>query len=62
LSVARAEDGLCTRDNQGNPLGSLRKLPISPERLAELEQRLEYDGPWKTTAEVMSRLRESDAS
>jgi hypothetical protein len=40
-----------------NVSGQPPKLAFSPEQIAELEQRLDSDGPWSTTKEVIDRLR-----
>lgn len=58
-AVREAADAIVFCDRQGTPLGGLRKLPVTPEQLQVLEQRLNDNGPWYTTAEVLARLRES---
>ena len=49
-------------DNEGKPLGTFRKLTISPERLAILESRIDSSGPWLTTAEVLAQVTASETN
>ena len=44
------------RDRQGNLLGYVSPPPSDAE-IAEARRRLESDGPWYTTEEVMDRLK-----
>ena len=57
-AVRRANDTVELRDQSGVLVGYLaQRAMATPEEIAEARPRLNSDGPWHTTAEVLSRLR-----
>jgi hypothetical protein len=58
--LEEASAALPIRDPSGKLIGyaspTATKLAFTPEQITELEQRLDSDGPWSTTKEVLDRL------
>jgi hypothetical protein len=49
------------RDEHGTLIGYVtQRAKATPEEIAEARRRLLSDGPWRTTAEVLSRLRAAE--
>jgi hypothetical protein len=44
-------------DANGNVLGFVHRSGFTPEEIAEAKRRSQAGGPWRTTEEVMARLR-----
>ena len=56
LKAIRAATGaVALRDADGNLLGYLSP-PLSAEAIAEAKRRLQSDGPWLSTKEVLEHL------
>lgn len=56
--VRQATDPVELCDRSGILLGYVtRKVIATPEEIAEARRRLNSDGPWHTTAEVLARMR-----
>jgi hypothetical protein len=57
-TLREATDTVQVCDKSGIPIGYLaRSTKATPEEIAEARRRLSSDGPWRTTAEVLDRLR-----
>lgn len=56
-AVRNSADWLEARDSQGNLIAYLAKQPTAtPEEIAEAKRRMNHDGPWHTTEQVVARL------
>ncbi len=55
--LRQAKGGVLLRDEAGICLAAAHRLAHSPEQVAELENRLDEDVTWRTTEEVLERLR-----
>jgi hypothetical protein len=51
-----ADDAVELLDGKGNRLAYISRLPSDAE-LAEARRRLESDGPWHTTSDVLRHLQ-----
>jgi hypothetical protein len=62
--LAGASSAIPIRDPNGKLIGYASpnvpqqdsKVVFTPEQIAELEKRLDSDGPWSTTREMLHRL------
>jgi hypothetical protein len=52
-----ATESVMIVDEHGNLLGHARRPFFTPEEIADAERRSQSPGPWRTTQEVMERLR-----
>jgi hypothetical protein len=60
-TVRKATDTVVLCDQSGVLLGVVtQKVMASPEEIAEARRRLNSDGPWYTTAEMLARLHASE--
>lgn len=44
-------------DESGQVLGYVKRSSFTPEEIAEAKRRSQSGGPWRTTEQVMERLR-----
>ena len=57
-AVRQAADRLEVRDRGGNLVAYLAKQSgFSPQEIAEAKRRMNSDGPWRTTQQVLDRLK-----
>jgi hypothetical protein len=60
-ALSEAVSAVPMRDPGGNLVGYASPTPahlaFTPEQIAEREKRLDSDGPWSTTREMLNRIR-----
>jgi hypothetical protein len=56
-AVRKATERLEVRDRGGNLIANLAKqFGFSPKEIADAKRRMIFDGPWRTTQQVLDRL------
>ena len=55
-----AEGDVVLRGPDGQLLGRGQRMAWTADEIAELEKRLDSSGPWRTTNEVLQRLKSSE--
>jgi hypothetical protein len=57
--VTEATGAVPIVDRSGRVIGHAEPIctPLTPDRVAAAEQRLDSDGPWLTTSEILQHLR-----
>jgi hypothetical protein len=55
--VSQAQAAIPVCDPNGNVLGHIEPLDITPEQIAEAKRRAASPGPWYTGEQVQARLR-----
>jgi hypothetical protein len=58
-AVRAATDAIAIRDQEGHLIGYVARPP-SPEEISEAKRRLQSNGPWYSTAEVLDHLKSLD--
>lgn len=59
-TVHTATDSVEIRDQQGNLIGYVTRPP-SADEIAEATRRLQSDGPWESTKEVLDSLKSMES-
>jgi hypothetical protein len=56
-AIVIADGPVRLRDRAGHYLGYVFRSAFSPEEIADAERRVGSAGPWRTTQQVLDRLR-----
>jgi len=60
-AVSSATGPVSLRDRQGQHVGYVVASIFSPEEIVAAQRRAGSSGPWRTTPEVLARLRSAEA-